>query len=225
MLDELHVSIIDDAPYVGPSPFEYKHRGIFFGRDREADKLVSLITAHPITLLYAPSGAGKTSLINAKLIPMLKKEGFDVLPPARVQSQAPITIPQDSIKNIFVFNSILDWTKDGGVEQSDVAQKTLAECLAETVRPPQGGAAAAGNGHGEEPARVLIFDQMEEVFTLYPERWKDRQDFFRQIRDAISPRDKSRAGQGGAAVTSPLRVLFVMREDYIAGLDPYVHLL
>ena len=58
------------APYVGPTPFEYndKDAARFFGRSRETDEIVSLIFGHPLTLVYAQSGAGKTSLINAGII-------------------------------------------------------------------------------------------------------------------------------------------------------------
>jgi hypothetical protein len=69
------------SPYVGPRPFEREHAPLFFGRDREANELVSLIISHTEVLLYAQSGAGKSSLVNARLIPLLEAEDFDVLPP------------------------------------------------------------------------------------------------------------------------------------------------
>ena len=65
--------------YVGPRPFERSERNLFFGRDREISELLSLVTSSRIVLCYAPSGAGKTSLINAGLQPRLEKEGFEVL--------------------------------------------------------------------------------------------------------------------------------------------------
>jgi len=73
-------------PYRGPRPFEIGEQKIFFGRDREVKDLLSLIIAHRVVLLYAQSGAGKTSLLNAGLIPLLIEEGFDVLPVARVRA-------------------------------------------------------------------------------------------------------------------------------------------
>ena len=67
-------------PYVGPRPFEKDDRALFFGRDREVSELLSLIIAHDLVLVYAQSGAGKTSLLNAGLIPRLEAEGIEVLP-------------------------------------------------------------------------------------------------------------------------------------------------
>src|SRR5262245_32138328 len=72
--------------YVGPRPFEPQDRDIFFGRDGETLDLVSLVVAYRVVLLYAASGAGKTSLLNAGLVPALQhEEGFEVLPPARIR--------------------------------------------------------------------------------------------------------------------------------------------
>ena len=76
-------------PYVGPRPFERKDQALFFGRDREARELLSLVVAHEAVLLYAQSGAGKTSLLNARLIPLLEEKGFQVLPTARVRGSIP----------------------------------------------------------------------------------------------------------------------------------------
>ena len=58
-------------PYVGPRSFERKERALFFGREREARDLLALAISKRLVLFYAPSGAGKSSLINARLIPSL----------------------------------------------------------------------------------------------------------------------------------------------------------
>jgi hypothetical protein len=80
----------DDNPYVGPRPFERGDKQRFFGRTAELRELVSLVIAHRLVLLYAPSGAGKTSLLNAALIPYLEREEqFEVFPSARIQSFEP----------------------------------------------------------------------------------------------------------------------------------------
>ena len=65
-------------PYVGPRAFQTGER--LYGRDREARELVDLLIAERIVLMYSPSGAGKTSLIQASVIPAMKDEDFHVLP-------------------------------------------------------------------------------------------------------------------------------------------------
>src|SRR3712207_4450924 len=96
----------DGQPYVGPQPFERDDAARFFGRDREANDVVSLIVAHPVVLLYAQSGAGKTSLINARVVPLLEEEGFQVLPAARMRGLTPAQGTLAEIPNLFVFNAL-----------------------------------------------------------------------------------------------------------------------
>lgn len=186
-------------PYVGPRPFERHEEEIFFGRDREADDLASLIIAHPTVLLYAQSGAGKTSLLNAKLLPLLERERFEILPIARVRGARPEGI---EITNVYVFQTLLSWMPPGSEpDLGQLASETLSSFLR---RRPH-----SIDGLEQPLPRAVFFDQFEELFTFFPERWRDRRPFFEQVRDAL---DEDRL----------LRVAFVMREDYIAELDPYV---
>jgi hypothetical protein len=198
-------------PYVGPRPFEENDRKVFFGRDHETNELASLITAHPIVLLYAQSGAGKTSLVKASLIPMLvNEERFDVLPPMRVREQAGVSVDAKKIENIYMFNAIASAAHsqpDQMASEPDwhqLARTSFSQFL--NFRKKLSGEAALYT------PTVAVFDQFEELFTLYPERWEERQRFFEQIRDAL-------------AEDSLLRVLFSIREDFIAELDPYAYLL
>jgi hypothetical protein len=72
-----------------PRPFEKREEYLFFGRDREARDLVSLIIANRVFVLYSQSGAGKSSLLNTKVTIGLEKEQCFVLPTARVQGKLP----------------------------------------------------------------------------------------------------------------------------------------
>src|SRR5512135_3344205 len=75
-------------PYVGPRAFETGET--LYGREREVPDLLDLLIAERVVLLYSPSGAGKTSLISAGLIPQLAREGFHVLPVIRVNQELPV---------------------------------------------------------------------------------------------------------------------------------------
>ncbi len=195
--------------YVGPRPYEESNAAIFFGREREARDLLSLVIANQLLLIYAPSGAGKTSLINARLVPMLGRvkepalaeqlgagKGFEILPIARVSGLVPETIDLDAIpnSNIFVFNTLVSWRKkDAGTQSAqerklaerELIGKRLCDYLEETrpvMRQP-----AEEDEEESEPLspRVVIFDQFEEIFTRHFERWQDREGFFEQITDAL----------------------------------------
>jgi guanylate kinase len=50
-------------------------------------ELLDLIVAERIVVLHSPSGAGKSSLVQAALIPRLAQEGFQVPPPIRVNRE------------------------------------------------------------------------------------------------------------------------------------------
>ncbi len=98
------VNSYTDNPYVGPRTFETRHRHLFFGRKREARDLLSLVIAERTALFFAQSGAGKSSLINAGLIPDLQREGFEVLPVGRVGGDLP---PGIEVSNVYVYNLLL----------------------------------------------------------------------------------------------------------------------
>ncbi len=188
-------------PYLGPRPFSQADAYRFFGRPREAADLYSLVAAHRTVLLYAQSGAGKSSLLNAGLVPLLEKGGFDVLPTARVSGWGSEDAFKYKVKNVYVSNSTGLWLED------DIPLEvptTIDRALAIRTRRQ--------DPYGEPLPRVAIFDQFEELFTAYPERWQEPREFFEQLNEAMAA-DRS------------LRVLFAMREDFVAQIDPYENLL
>jgi len=63
-------------PYKGPESFQVEDAALFFGREKEADQLIAKMLSSRMTLLHAPSGAGKTSLLNARIIPGLYFRGW-----------------------------------------------------------------------------------------------------------------------------------------------------
>jgi hypothetical protein len=62
---------VPECPYVGLVPFDEKDAAYFFGRERESDLIVANLTASRLTLLYAPSGVGKSSVLRAGVLPRL----------------------------------------------------------------------------------------------------------------------------------------------------------
>ncbi|HYW43091.1 MAG TPA: WD40 repeat domain-containing protein [Bryobacteraceae bacterium] len=191
------------SPYVGPQPFQPEQASLFFGRDKEAGDLLSLVTAHGEVLMYAPSGAGKSSLLNAGLIPLLEARSFDILRPARVGGLLPPGIQAGDIKNLYMFNALRKWAGP---------DRDCNELAGWTFRHFIESRESTRDSHGRKKAVVVIVDQLEEIFQYYPEQWETRKDFFDQIGDALE-RDVQ------------LRVLFAMREDYIAQLAPFCRFL
>ncbi len=190
------------GPYFGPWPVPSGSR--LFGRDREVADLVDILTAERIVLLYSPSGAGKTSLIQAALVPhLMNEERFDVLPVMKLRLKPPPERRLPCSYNRYVLSLLL--CLDEGLpprERTPVEQLAgMTLCTYLNARP-----AAAGT-----TGRVLIFDQFEDILTL----------------DPIDPRDRPVKRELFAQVGAILAnrrwwALFSMREEFRAGLDPYL---
>ena len=201
-----------DTPYVGPQTFRFEDREKFFGRDHEAQDLRSLVLSSRCLLFYAQSGAGKSSLINTRLTPTLQeKHNFEVLPVGRVVGA---DVVETDVANIYVYNLLRSLSKQTLTPQ-DFGGKTLSEFLNFLVAREQ---AFVYDESFEYPPdfevkpRVLIIDQFEELLTTHPQAWEQREDFFRQLGQALEDDEL-------------LWIVLTMREDYVARLDPYAYLI
>lgn len=185
-------------PYVGPRAFRTGET--LYGRDRETLDLLDLLIAERVLLLYAPSGAGKTSLVRAALIPRLKQEAFTVLPVMRVNQPPPIPT-----ENRYALSLMLSLEEAVPEAQQHPLQE-LADLELDAYLDRR--QAALEPEDGRPPRLVLIFDQFEEILTLNPTDRATKRDFFAQVGQALRNRRRW--------------ALFSMREDYVAGLDPYL---
>lgn len=77
------------SPYKGPLPLE--RTDPIYGRRQEIEGLYDLICSSRIVLLHSPSGAGKTSLIQAGLLKKVEKD-FEVLGPVRILPEGPAAL-------------------------------------------------------------------------------------------------------------------------------------
>ncbi|MGH2521863.1 MAG: hypothetical protein ACRDH2_05090, partial [Anaerolineales bacterium] len=147
------------------------------------------------------SGAGKSSLIQAGLIPRLGEEGFSVLPVMRVGAELPPFDGAAPSLNRYLFSLFLSIESSLPANQRTpldrLAQIGLTAYLAK--RPRQ---------EDEPNSEVLIFDQFEEILTVDPANREAKMAFFTQLGAAL--RDRKRWA------------LFAMREDYVGALDPYL---
>jgi len=164
-----------------------------FGRDRELVELLQLLITRRIVLLHAPSGAGKTSLVQAGLIPQLAGEGFSVLPVARLQYRPADAAPQSAGSNRYIY-SLLYSLASG--DQQEPAPGEPAGSLAAALKRIQ------ENGERHAPT-ALIIDQFEELFRD-PFDIAEKEAFFIQLGEALHD--------------SNLWALLVIRDDYVGSL-------
>jgi formylglycine-generating enzyme required for sulfatase activity len=206
-------------PYVGPRTFTEAQRHLFFGREREARDLLARVLSERLVLFYAQSGAGKSSLINARLIPQLREIGYAVLPVARVSGELPAGV--EAVDNVYLFNLMLSLAQSeatpgrfahldlsaflAGLSTDDGEHYAYDEAAAPSSM-------TADSGTAPTQPYVLIVDQFEELITSHPGRWQERAEFFRQLNRAM--------------LDDPnLWVVLALREDYIAPIEPYAPLL
>ncbi len=178
-------------PYRGIRPFRYLDRAIFFARDEETRRLAALVSVYRGVLLYGDSGSGKSSLVNAGLIPEAIRLGF-APERLRVQPRASEELVVERIgssdDNEELLPSVL------ALDEQTSARTVLAiDAFEERVR-------AACERHRP----LLIFDQFEEIVTLFDE--SGARDARRRLVELLV-----RLLRGSL----PVKVLFSFREDYL----------
>ena len=150
--------------YPGVSPFTSKQKNIFFGRDKDIKNLYKLITMRNQVLLYSKSGIGKTSLLNAGVLPKLQDKytlikirffAYDEKNPI-----SPIAKTLNTIQNIVKQNE--QTFIDELIENIDY-KKTLWYYFKQLQL-------------SDKHKFIIIFDQFEELFS-YP---KEQVEEFKQ---------------------------------------------
>jgi hypothetical protein len=190
---EVRAVEVPAVPFRGIDPFRYVDQAIFFARDEETHHLASLVSVYRGVMLYGDSGSGKSSLINAGLVPEAIRLGFA---PERLRVQ-----PRSS-EEIVVER--IAGTDDGVALPSLLALEEEAreassrsvlsvEVLKERIL-------AASARH----RLLLIFDQFEEVVTLFDEA--GAREAQRRLVDFLVELLR------GAL---PVKILFSFREDYL----------
>lgn len=155
--------------YPGALPFESHQQSIFFGRDKDVAGLCRLIRQEPITVLFGESGMGKSSLLNAGVIPYMEKSG-EYLPlrirfnafdkdchndsqiSPEVRCREVIKSHKDKVSTFLdklIANEPTIW--------HDLKEKQIISTL------------EVENGNQVSSKVLLIFDQFEELFTYPPE--------------------------------------------------------
>lgn len=149
--------------YPGVVPFSTEQQSIFYGRKQDTQSLYDLVMRERTTLLYAKSGLGKSSLINAGLVPLLQK--------------APIRQDQRQIVPIFIRfgayqaeNSIspLKNTLESLPDLPNDSANWLDQLTPENLQNSLWYHLKKLTWANPKKHYLLIFDQFEELFS-YPD--------------------------------------------------------
>lgn len=188
------------GPWPGPVAYTERDASEFIGREYEAATLISLLHAYNLVLLHAPSGAGKSSLVSAAVIPRLRDDGFQVIGRARV---LPMADPRRVLD--------IDLTDDdetglgpnpyeaGAIESLDLDDPALGRRGLDEFLIRQ---SSRLNDHGELDLTLVVFDQFEEILSRCDNYADQQERFMRTVQRAVDIRPN-------------LRVLFVVRDDHL----------
>ncbi len=185
--------------YPGIRPFVLEDKALFNGREQEKRDLFQLIVLHDLVVLFGKSGTGKSSLLQAGVCPDLENRNLhSVFVRFNNTNQTPETQ---------VYHRLLE----GGYLPDDLTEGlTLWEYFKKFWY--------ADAGEAMEP--VVVFDQFEELFTLYtPEA---RQAFISQlasVANGMVPQELRTKGAEDWATPPRVKFVFSIRSDYLYLLD------
>lgn len=190
------------SPYVGPGPYKEGSTHRLYGRFPVARELCRSIRKSRLTLVYSPSGAGKSSLFNTLVWHTLSDPelGYKVYPALRVGTTSLEAAARTH--NVYAFSAISSFHDSEGNPQ-----RSLTKYLATLYT------------HKDALRRILIFDQFEELFTQYAEPFakpselhKQREEFLHDLINAMEADDR-------------LHVVLIIREEYLARMNRWLKLL
>jgi WD40 repeat protein len=184
-----------ESPYVGFTFYTEKNAAMFFGRDRERTVLISNLRAARLTLLYAQSGAGKSSLLRAGVASKLTEMAQRNLRQRGAARNIPV-----------VFSS---WRDDPLVELIDKIQAASMPFLRGAppprLAPDRLDKAIEAVSLATDATLLVILDQFEEYF-VYRSREVRNRSFADELADCVR-----RVGLRG-------NFLIAIREDAYSGL-------
>jgi hypothetical protein len=191
------------SPFAGLRPYRFEDYPFFFGRQENAFSLCRLLDRNRFVAVVGGAGSGKSSLVLAGLLPLLRRETED--PNGRRWRWVPMRpgpAPIDSLSD--ALGSL--------VPEPDEHEEFFArrERVASRLRRSSFGIADALNDIDvpADETLVLIIDQFEELFrysTFGREVDEDAAMFVQLLLQSVRQSDYD------------LRVLLIMRSDFIGG--------
>ncbi|MFD7978938.1 AAA family ATPase [Streptomyces sp. NPDC059071] len=193
------------CPYLGLAAYRPQHAQWFFGRERSTDALVAQLRAAEKTgglvVLVGASGAGKSSLLNAGLVPSLRNgaPGDENHQAREVLHLVPGADPlAELVRRIPDLARVVP-AADDPAEEEAAATTPFARAAREAVT-------AWARRETSAPGRpVVIVDQFEETFTLCSDE-TNRRTFIRLLHAICSP--------DGPGAPAPALVVLGIRADF-----------
>src|SRR5579885_2313485 len=198
-----------ENPYKGLDPFTEKDAHYFFGREALIDELTGVVkqildedskgkhSARLLTVLLGASGSGKSSVVRAGLLPLLRRGGVaNSRDWIYLEPMVPGPYPLERLADSLAQQPVLGGDNRAlARELRSDSHRTLHQMATRLV--------------GSSARRAVLFiDQFEEVFTSNVSK-EEQQQFFRLLLTAVNEPH------------GPLLVLLTLRADFYDRLMEY----
>lgn len=224
---------------MGILPYNEEEKNIFVGRENETEELYGRIVRNEYTVYYAASGEGKSSLIKAGLLPILREKNY--FPIYIVFTEDDFVQQNDSVGNIIhrhIVAAIDRYNEKVGKKDEKVEFKHSLwfeknkQNIGNTdflekndwwkIRDFR---IVQRKSEEKEFIPLLVFDQFEEVFTKTSVKWTDR--FFEWLEiisiDGVPMELSAILEKCNLVEDIPIcknfKTLFSFRTEYLGELD------
>lgn len=178
----------ENNPYRGLEPYNEEHAPLFFGRAGQVQQLAGQVATHSLTVVLGASGTGKSSLVKAGLLPMLRQ-----------QAEASLSTNGHDTATLF----ILPPFRPGDAPLHVFAEQLTTHLGEPTQSEPTAIAQRIGRWLAAHPKQtlLLVVDQCEELITL-SQSDDDRNAFLTALSSLLA----QHAGR--------LRLILTLRTDF-----------
>jgi hypothetical protein len=146
-------TILSKKRYPGPQPFSPEDKAIFFGRNNDIQALLEYLDLFDFVTLYSQSGLGKSSLLNAGIIPALNQLTGLTCVKVRLGSYSDYNAKVPLVASKEQIADQLNTTSNDLINQLIPNDNSLWSLLKSYYL----------NGGNKEI--ILVFDQFEELFS------------------------------------------------------------
>jgi CHASE2 domain-containing sensor protein len=164
------------GPYVGLDYFVEEDAGFFFGRDAERKRIIGNLQASRLTLLYAESGVGKSSLLRAGVSARLRQLAARSVAERRSARYFPVVFSTWRSNSTAALIAALE----------AAARPLLREGAKHTLRRDSLEHAVEDVVAAVNATPLLILDQFEEHFLYEP---RDEEGFDDELARCVNRRD------------------------------------
>ena len=194
-------SILPKRPYPGLRPFEADEWPIFFGRESMIDDVLDRLGQHRFIVVYGASGAGKSSLILAGVLPRLARQHRRHGVPWLTCSLRPANGPLWNLAKAF---ARLERTEGDINSVASIFQRlNRRDATISSV------VASLPNCRGHRVC--ILVDQFEELFRYAKEQSRDEAELFVELL----VRELAMAGAPDGQ--EPAHVILTMRSEFLGA--------